>query len=129
MRLFFNILIRKVKGDNMNKPNRFFSKRQEDKVAKTLDLKRTPNSGATLFHKGDVAGDNILIECKTLTQPQKSHTIKKEWLDKNQEEAFSRGKELSVLAFDFGDGDNFYILREIDFKIMLDLWRRAEEDA
>lgn len=102
----------------MSKPNRFYSKKQETKVAKALDMKRTPNSGATAFAKGDVVGDDILLECKTLTRHQKQHTIKKEWLEKNAEEAFATGKQLSALAFDFGDGENYYILNENDFKTM-----------
>lgn len=104
------------------KSNRFYSKKQETKVAKNLGLKRTANSGATSFDKGDVKGEHILIECKTLTKPQKSHSIKKEWIDKNKEEAFSRGKRFSVLAFDFGDGNNHYILDERDFKELYSAW-------
>lgn len=108
------------------KPNRFYSKRQENKVAKITEVdngKREPNSGATLFRKGDVKTDSLLIECKTLTKPQKSHTIKREWLDKIREEAFSRGKQLSALAFDFGDnGTQFFILQDNDFQNLLSAW-------
>lgn len=112
----------------MNKPNRFYSKRQEDKIAKALDLKRTSNSGATLFDKGDVKGEHILIEAKTVIKPQKSHSIKKEWLDKLEEEAFSRGKQLKALAFDFGDGDNYYIVDERTFKEFYTLWLKEVEE-
>lgn len=66
------------------KSNRFYSKKQETKVAKNLGLKRTANSGATSFDKGDVKGEHILIECKTLTKPQKSHSIKKNGLIKTK---------------------------------------------
>lgn len=104
------------------KPTRFYSKKQETKVAKTLGARRTSNSGATMFDKGDVSGDEILVECKTLTQPRKQHTIKKEWLDKNEEEAFAKRKALSVLAFDFGDGENYYIVKERDFVDLYQLW-------
>ena len=38
----------------MNKPTRFYSNKQEKKVAKTLGGKKVANSGATAFHKGDV---------------------------------------------------------------------------
>lgn len=109
------------------RPNRFYSKRQENKVAAALGAKRQPNSGASLFAKGDVVGDDVLIECKTLTKPQKSHTIQKEWLEKNQEEAFSRGRDLSVVAFDFGDGKNYYIVREDDFVEMYNARKTLRE--
>lgn len=33
----------------MNKPTRYYSKRQEKKVAKVVEGKRQPNSGATPF--------------------------------------------------------------------------------
>lgn len=111
-----------------SKPNRFYSKKQEDKVARTLGMKRVPNSGATVFAKGDVAGEDIIIECKTLTREQKQHTIKKEWLEKNAEEAFGSGKALSALAFDFGDGKNYYILSEADFKTMYEAYREVTEE-
>lgn len=112
----------------MSKPNRFYSKKQEQKVADALGMKRTPNSGATLFAKGDVEGEEILIECKTLTKEQKQHTIKKEWIEKNEEEAFARGKELSALAFDFGDGKQYYILSELDFINLLSAYREVKEE-
>ena len=71
----------------MNKPTRFYSSRQEKQVAKTINGKQTANSGATNFSKGDVTTDKFLIECKTVCKEQKSFTIKKEWIDKNKEEA------------------------------------------
>ena len=41
---------------------RYYSKKQENKVAKKLKGKRTANSGATPFQKGDVVTNNFLIE-------------------------------------------------------------------
>src|SRR5699024_4482841 len=79
-------------------------------------LNTTPNSGATVFKKGDVEGEDILLECKTLTKKQKQMTIKKEWFDTNEEEAFATGKTLSAVAFNFGDGENYYAVNERDFK-------------
>jgi hypothetical protein len=102
-----------------SKPTRFYSKRQETQVANIVGGKRTPNSGATMFAKGDVVGDDLLVECKTVTKPQKSITLQKEWITKNEEEAFARGKDLPVVAFDFGDGDQYFIVNAKDFKDML----------
>lgn len=112
----------------MGKPNRFYSKRQEDRVSKKLGMRRVPNSGATPFLKGDVEGEDIIIECKTLTKEQKQHTIRKEWLEKNSEEAFASGKPLSALAFDFGDGKDYYILNESDFITLLESYREVNRD-
>lgn len=83
--------------------------------------KQTANSGASAFSKGDVKADNWLIECKTLTEPKKSHTIKKEWLEKNAEEAFAMNKPYNALAFDFGDGDNYFIVDAKTFKKLVDI--------
>lgn len=103
-----------------NKPTRFYSHRQEKSVAKNLGGKVVPNSGAPRFLGGDVNTSICLIECKTCTKPQKSFAIKKEWLEKNQEEAFAMGKFYSALAFDFGSGTNYYVVSEKMFKEWLD---------
>ena len=94
--------------------NRYYSKQQEKKVAKAVNGKRTANSGATPFQKGDVATRDWLIECKTKTKDCSSFTIKEEWLLKNEEEAFAMGKNYSALCFDFGPSANrrYYVISE-----------------
>ena len=89
---------------------RKYSKQQEKRVAKNLDGKINANSGATGFYKGDVRTDYLLVECKTAVKEVKSVSIKKEWLKKLNEERFAMGKQHSVLAFDFGDGNDYYII-------------------
>lgn len=91
---------------------RKFSKKQETRVAKNLGGKVNSNSGATSFYKGDVNTENVLIECKTSIKPVKSISIKKEWLTKLDEEKFAMGKFHSALAFDFGDGKDYFIINE-----------------
>ena len=102
------------------RPTRFYSSRQEKKVAKALGGNRVVNSGATLFRKGDVQTAEFLLECKTCTEPRKSFTLKKEWFDKNKEEAFAMHKDYSAVVFDFGDGENFYVIDEGLFKKLQD---------
>ena len=105
----------------MNKPTRFYSNKQEKKVAKALGGKQQSNSGATAFNKGDVVTDEWLIECKTATSEKTSFTIKKEWLNKNREEAFAINKSYNALAFDFGDsGERYYIIDEKTFKLLME---------
>ena len=96
----------------MPRPTRFYSKRQENAVAKAVGGKRVANSGATLFNKGDVRTKSFLIEAKTCTSPRKSFTLHKEWFDKNKEESFAMGKDYSAVVFDFGDGENLYVIDE-----------------
>lgn len=103
----------------MNRPTRFYSKRQENAVAKAVGGKRTANSGATTFSKGDVRTDNFLIECKTCEKEKASFSIKKEWLEKNRDEAFAMGKPYSALAFDFGNNSRrYYVIDEKLFKLL-----------
>lgn len=99
---------------------RKYSKKQETKVAKRLNGKRTANSGATAFQKGDVVTDKWLIECKTKVKDCGSFTVKEEWLSKNEEEAFAMGKPNSALCFDFGPSSNqqYYIISEKLFELL-----------
>ena len=98
---------------------RYYSGRQEKRVAKALNGRCVPNSGAASFVAGDVTTDDWLIECKTVTKEQSSFSIKKEWLIKNKEEAFAMNKSYSALAFDFGDNDEvYYVLDEKTFKLL-----------
>lgn len=96
----------------MPRPTRFYSKQQEKKVARAVGGNRVANSGATAFSKGDVRTNSFLLECKTCTEPRKSFTMKKEWFDKNKEEAFAMHKDYSAVVFDFGDGKNLYVIDE-----------------
>ena len=100
---------------------RYYSSRQEKRVAKALGGKVVANSGAPAFVAGDVKTDTWLIECKTCVSPKQSFSIKKDWLEKNAEEAFAMNKLYNALAFDFGDGDMYYVIDEKTFKRVLDI--------
>jgi len=114
-------LIKVKRKTDEKKPTRFYSNKQERKVAKTLGGKQQPNSGATPFQKGDLKTDNFLIECKTVTKDKESFSIKKEWLEKNAREALFVGKPANALAFNFGpDQPNYYIIDEELFQLLLD---------
>lgn len=107
---------------NNKKSTRYYSGRQERKVAKALNGKLVANSGACKFVAGDVTTDNVLIECKTCISEKKSFSIKKEWLEKNKEEAFEMGKDYSILAFNYGpDTDNYYVIDERLFKQLMEV--------
>ena len=97
------------------KPTRFYSSKQEKRIAKAVSGERVVNSGATAFSKGDVRTDEWLFEAKTKTSESQSFSIKKEWLLKNREEMFAMGKSYNALVFDFGDGNNYYVLDEKTF--------------
>ena len=101
---------------------RYYSGRQERAVAKALNGRTVANSGAATFVGGDVIIENWLIECKTSVSEKKSFSIKKQWLEKNAEEAFAMGKEYNALCFDFGDnGNRYYVVDEKAFLKLKDV--------
>lgn len=109
------------------KSTRFYSKKQEDAVAKLIGGKTTPNSGATTYFKGDVKSTNWLLECKTCMQSKQSFSIKKEWLRGIQEDAKQQGKMNYALAFSYGPGqENYYIITEKKFKEILEIESNLE---
>lgn len=113
----------------MKKPTRFYSNRQEKAIAKSVKGFKVVNSGATKFSKGDVVSKDWLIECKTVTTERDSFSIKREWLEKNREEAFAMNKNYSALAFDYGDGSNWYVIDEKTFVRMKELFEQDDEEG
>lgn len=108
--------------------NKQFSNKQEKQVAKKIGGKKQPNSGATPFAKGDVKTPLFLIECKTMVADRESISIKREWIQKLKEEAFSMNRPYYSLAFNFGgleNKNNFYI---IDERLFEQLHRYLQED-
>lgn len=109
-----------VRKTEEKKPTRHYSKKQEDSVASKFEGQRVKNSGATMFAPGDVTLDQFLIECKTKVRASESMSIKKEWLQKNEEEALFTGKPYSALAFNFGPNEkNYYIIDEYLFETLI----------
>lgn len=110
------------------KSTRSVSKKMESRVAKALGGRRQPNSGATLFAKGDVIHPEFLIECKTSMTEKQSVSIKREWIDKLREEAFAVNRPYYALAFNFGleAGGDFYIINEDLFNRLIEAIRAEE---
>jgi hypothetical protein len=103
-------------------PTRYYSKKQEDAIAKKLGGQRVKNSGATAWQKGDVHLDKWLLEAKTKTASSKSMSIQKEWLEKNVKEALFQGKPYTALAFNFGPNEkNYYIIDEELFETLVEI--------
>lgn len=107
---------------------RHFSDMQEKQVCKLLNAVQTPNSGAGLWRKGDAHQEeaSLLIECKTTETDKKSFSIKKEWIEKNREEAFNQRLNNSCIAFNFGPGQESYFV--INGKLMSFLVEKLIED-
>lgn len=110
---------------NNKNSTRYYSSRQEKKVAKAINGRTVANSGAIPFGAGDVTSDQWLLECKTCTKEQKTFTLRREWFSKNEEEAFAMRKPYNAIVVDFGDGEQHYIISERLFKKLKD---SLEED-
>lgn len=109
-------------------PTRHYSKIQEDTVAKAIGGKRTPNSGASTWVKSDVLSDKFAIECKTKTSASESISIKKEWFEKQKQEAMFMNKPYSAVVFNFGPGEeNHYIIDEYLFQFLKEKLDELEE--
>lgn len=108
---------------------RKFSSLQEKQIAKKLGGKVQPNSGAANFVAGDVKLEFMLIDAKTVITPKKSVAIREEWFDKIKYEAFSMGKEMSCIAFNYGPNKpNYYVVNEKDFMQLLETYKEKYYD-
>ena len=107
---------------------RYYSNLQEDDICEKFNATRQPNSGAGRFRKGDVINylASILIEAKTCTSEKDSFSIKKEWISKNKDEAFTQRVFNGCIAFNFGPNQSNYFV--IDEKLMKFLIEKLEEE-
>lgn len=101
---------RQTKDNNTIKPTRFYSDVQEKAVAKAVNGRKTSNSGATAYDKGDITTDKVLVECKTKTKSSNSITIQKEWLEKLRDESTYMKKPFYSLFFNFGPNEPNYVI-------------------
>lgn len=107
---------------NNKSSTRYYSGRQEKKIAKQVGGSLTCNSGAYQFSAGDIITEKWILEAKTCMEPKKSFSIKKDWLDTLKEEMYASNKDYRALCFDFGDEkDRYYILDENTFKYVKEL--------
>ena len=105
---------------------------QEKRVAGKLGGQVSSNSGAGLFNKGDIVCEDasLLIECKTCMEPKKSFSIKKDWIEKNKEEAFRLRLENHVIAFnfDYQNKNDYYVIDDKLMRFLVDALERDNSD-
>ncbi len=107
---------------------RTFSDAHEKSVCKALGARQMSNSGAGHFNKGDCTTEQFLIECKTVMSPKQSVSIKKDWIEKNKQEAFGMRKPYQTVCFNFEpNGKNYYIINEGLMKFLVE--KLLEEDC
>ena len=105
---------------------RYYADQHEKSICKALEARQTSGSGSNRFEKGDVVIPEImLIEAKCSMTEKKSISIKKEWLEKVNEEKFRNRLRFSSLCFNFGpDGANYYIIDELLMKYLVDILKK-----
>ena len=122
-----DLMAKRIIREDKKKPTRSYSKAQETNVAKKLNGKCTPNSGATKFSKGDVLTEKFTLECKTKMSESNSITLHKDWLTKNEKECLFMGKLYSALVFNFGPNQkNYYVIDEYLFQDLVDYLNSKE---
>ena len=72
---------------------RKLSDKQEKRLARNIGGRQVIGSGSTPFLKGDVITSDLFIEAKTKAVESKSISVKKAWLEKAQEQAYSMRKK------------------------------------
>jgi predicted RNase H-like nuclease (RuvC/YqgF family) len=107
---------------------------QEKRITKSfnaikIQARKQIASGAKWYAKSDVIAEKFQVEAKTKASPSKSFSIKKEWLDKIADEAL-QNKRIPVLAINFGEGDDYFVLNSKDFLYLIERLNQlgAEEE-
>jgi len=105
------------------------SELQEKQIAKLIDGKTQPNSGGTKFGGGDVLTEDFFVEAKTQTTDKICFTLKKEWFDKAQEQAFEQGRIWSAIAFRFGpEQEDHFVIDALLFRTLVHHLETREEE-
>ena len=103
---------------------RYASSIQEERIAKKLNGRVNSNSGAGKFAKSDVVVDtaSLSIECKTAMTPKDSFSIKKDWIEKHKQEAWSNRLANSAIAFnfDYQDAHDYYVIDDVLMRFLID---------
>lgn len=97
------------------------------------EAQRQFNSGAFWHAKGDIKLEHALMECKergtTNARGEKQITIPKEWLDKQEKEAFQEQRPYWYVPFGYKGDDAVYLIKPYDQEIeMIYEMRRAREE-
>lgn len=100
------------------------SKKQEQRITRSLkeiglQARTQMASGSIWFAKSDVISDLFQIEAKTRAKSSKTITVKKEWLDKIELEAFESNKTPATVI-SFGDTTDYFIIRDKDFLTLVE---------
>lgn len=99
-----------------------------------IDAKRQVNSGALWYAKGDIKTQDYLMECKERgtvnARGEKTISIPKDWLVKQELEAFQENRPYWVLPFRYKNDESIYLVKSFDQEIeMYQEMRRLREEV
>ncbi|MGA4519278.1 hypothetical protein ACPA0F_18630 [Solibacillus silvestris] len=100
------------------------SQLQERRITKNLkeigmEARTQMASGAIWFAKSDVISELFQIEAKTRAAKSKSISVKEEWHDKIEQEAFETNK-IGVLVYSFGGNTDYFSMKDRDFLSLIE---------
>lgn len=100
------------KQKRINRNNRKRGGAFEKRVADYLNFEVVPYSGSNArFGYGDVRNDEWLIECKNIKLDGDKLTVKREWIDKNEQRASDVNKKSAIAFMPSGRSDKFILIR------------------
>jgi hypothetical protein len=106
---------------------------QPKRIIKPVEARRQANSGAMWHAKGDIKLDHALMECKErgtrTSKGAKTISIPKEWLEKQEKEAFQEQRDYWYLPFGYKGDEDIYLVKPYDHELELifDLRQAREE--
>lgn len=111
-------------GDSSSKPSKPHSLNAYNRTGASKsenEAKRQANSGAMWHSKGDIRVEHALMECKergTVNgRGEKTITIPKEWLTKQEQEAFEESKPFWYLPFGYKNDDSIYLIKDFNHEV------------
>lgn len=98
-----------------------------------VEAKRQANSGAMWHAKGDITLEHALLECKergtTNSKGEKTISIPKLWIEKQELEAFQEQKPYWYIPFAYKNDPGIYLVKSFDHEMeMIYEMRRLREE-
>ena len=106
---------------------------QRKQAPQQVEAVRQPNSGAMWNNKGDIKLEHALLECKergtTNSKGEKTISIPKLWIEKQEQEAFQEQRPYWYIPFAYKGDDGIYLVKSYDheMEIIYELRKAREE--
>jgi hypothetical protein len=98
-----------------------------------VEAVRQPNSGAMWNNKGDIKLEHALMECKergsTNSRGEKTISIPKLWIEKQEKEAFQEQRPYWYIPFGYKGDDGIYLVKSYnhEMEMIYEMRKQREE--